>query len=58
MIAVLDTSAVVEVVLKRESSALFTDIIAEVDLVIVPTLMIREATKCILEISEVFRLSL
>ena len=29
MIAVLDTSAAVEVVLKRESSALFTDFLAE-----------------------------
>jgi len=44
MIAVLDTSAAVEVVLKRESSALFTDFIAEADLVIAPTLLITEAT--------------
>ena len=34
MIAVLDTSAAVEVVLKRESSALFNDFLAEADLVI------------------------
>ena len=34
MIAVLDTSAAVEVALKRESSALFTDFIAKADLVI------------------------
>ena len=44
MIAVLDTSAAVEVVLKRESSALFTDFLAEADLVIAPTLLITEAT--------------
>jgi len=40
----LDASAAVEVVLKRESSALFTDFIAEADLVIAPTLLITEAT--------------
>ena len=44
MIAVLDTSAAVEVVLKRESSTLFTDFIVEADLVIAPTLLITEAT--------------
>ena len=44
MIAVLDTSAAVEVVLKRESSDLFTDFIAKADLVIAPTLLITEAT--------------
>ena len=44
MIAVLDTSAAVEVVLKRESSALFNDFLAEADLVIAPTLLITEAT--------------
>ena len=44
MISVLDTSAAVEVVLKRESSALFTDFLAEADLVIAPTLLITEAT--------------
>ena len=40
MIAVLDTSAAVEVVLKRESSALFKDVLAEADFVIAPTLII------------------
>ena len=40
----LDTSAAVEVVLKRESSALFTNFLAEADLVIAPTLLITEAT--------------
>ena len=40
MIAVLDNSAAVEMVLKRESSALFTDFIAKADLVIAPTLLI------------------
>ena len=44
MIAVLDTSAAVEVVLKRESSTIFTDFIAKADLVIAPTLLITEAT--------------
>ena len=44
MIGVLDTSAAVEVVLKRESSALFTDFLAEADLVIAPTLSVIEAT--------------
>ena len=44
MIAVLDTSATVEVVLKRELSALFTDFIAEADLIIAPTLLITKAT--------------
>ena len=44
MIAVLDTSAAVEVVLKRELSALFTHFIAKADLVIAPTLLIIEAT--------------
>ena len=44
MIAVLDTSAAVEVVLKRKSSALFNDFLAEADLVIAPTLLITEAT--------------
>ena len=44
MIGVLDTSAAVEVVLKRESSALFNDFLAEADLVIAPTLLITEAT--------------
>ena len=43
MIAVLDTSAAVEVVLKRESSALFTDFIAETDLVIAHKLLITKA---------------
>ena len=57
MIVVLDTSAAVEVVLKRESSALFTDFLAEADLVIAPTLLIYRGNQCILEISEVFRLS-
>ena len=42
MIGVLDTSAAVEVVLKRESSALFNDFLAEADLVIAPTLLITE----------------
>ena len=42
MIAVLDTSAAVEMVLKRESSALFTDFIAEADLVIAPRLLTTE----------------
>ena len=40
----LDTSAAVEVVLKRESSALFTDFLAEADLVIAHTLSVIEAT--------------
>ena len=40
----LDTSVGVEVVLKRKSSALFTDFLAKVDLVIAPTLLITEAT--------------
>ena len=44
IIAVLDTSAKVEVVLKSESSALFTDFITKADLVIAPTLLITEAT--------------
>ena len=44
MIAVLETSAAVEVVLKRESSTLFTDFIAKADLVIAPSLLITEAT--------------
>ena len=44
MIAVFDTSAAVVVVLKKESSALFTDFIAKADLIIVPTLMITKAT--------------
>ena len=44
MIAVLVTSAAVGVVLKREQSALFTDFLAEADLVIAPTLLITEAT--------------
>ena len=44
MIAVLDTSAAVEVVLKRESATLFAHFLAEADLVIAPTLMITEAT--------------
>ena len=38
----LDTSAAEEVVLKRKSSALFTDFIAEADLVIAPTLLTTE----------------
>ena len=38
----LDASAAVEVVLKRESSTLFTDFIAEADLVIAPTLLTTE----------------
>ena len=44
MIAVLDTSAAVEVVLKRKSQALFTDFLAKVDLVIAPKLSVTEAT--------------
>ena len=44
MIAVLDTSAAVEVVLKKESAALFTHLLAEADLVIAPILLIAEAT--------------
>ena len=40
----LDTSVGVEVVLKRKSSALFTDFLAKVDLVIAPTLPVTEAT--------------
>tara|TARA_B100000959_G_scaffold241254_1_gene263008 strand:+ start:261 stop:557 length:297 start_codon:yes stop_codon:yes gene_type:complete len=44
MIAVLDTSAAVEVVLKRESATLFSHFLAEADLVIAPTLLITEAT--------------
>ena len=44
MIAVLDSSAAVEVVLKKESSALFRNFLAEADLVIAPTLLITEAT--------------
>jgi len=43
MIAVLDTSAAVEVVLKRESSALFSDFIAEADLVNAAMLLITDA---------------
>ena len=44
MIAFFDTSAAVEVLLKRESSALFTDFLIEADLVIAPTLSVTEAT--------------
>ena len=44
MIAVLDTSAAVEVVLKRESAALFSHFLAEADLVIAPNILIAEAT--------------
>ena len=44
MIAFLDTSAAVEVVMKRESSALFTDFLGEADLVNAPTLSVTEAT--------------
>ena len=44
MIAVLDTSAAVEVVLKRESATLFSNFLSEADLVIAPTLLIAEAT--------------
>ena len=40
----LDTSVAVEVVLKRKSSALFTDFLAKVDLDIAPTLSVTEAT--------------
>ena len=40
----LDTSAAVEVLLKRNSSALFTDFLAEADLVIGPTVLTTEAT--------------
>ena len=40
----LDTSVGVEVVLKRKSSALFTDFLAKVDLVIAPMILITEAT--------------
>ena len=43
MIAFFDTSVGVEVLLKRESSALFMDFLAEADLVI-GTLLITEAT--------------
>ena len=43
-IAVLDTSAAVEVVLKRESATLFLHFLAKADLVIAPTLLITEAT--------------
>ena len=35
----LDTSAAVEMVLKNESSAMFTDFLAEADLVIGPTVL-------------------
>ena len=44
MIAVLDTSAAVEVVLKRKSATLFSHFLAEADLVIAPILLIAEAT--------------
>ena len=44
MIADLDASAAVEVVLKRESATLFSHFLAEADLVIAPTLLIAEAT--------------
>ena len=44
MIAVLDTSAAVEVVLKRESATLFSHFLAEADLVIAPNILIAEAT--------------
>ncbi|MES9857743.1 MAG: type II toxin-antitoxin system VapC family toxin [Sedimenticola sp.] len=44
MIAVLDASAAVELVLQRESAARFSELIASADLVIAPTLLITEAT--------------
>ncbi len=44
MIAVLDTSAAVEVVLKRESATLFSHFLAEADLVMAPNILIAEAT--------------
>ena len=44
MIAVLDTSEAVEVVLKRESATLFSHFLAEADLVIAPNILIAEAT--------------
>ena len=44
MIAVLDTSAAVEVVLKRESATLFSHFLAEADLVIAPNILIAEST--------------
>ena len=40
----LDASAAIEVLLKRELSALFTDFLAEADLVIAPTFLVTEAT--------------
>ena len=40
----LDTIVAIEVLLKRESSALFTDFIAETDLVIGLTVLTTEAT--------------
>ena len=42
MIAVLDTSAAVEVVLKRESAALFSHFLAEADLVIAPNILMKQ----------------
>ena len=56
MIAVLDTSAAVEVVLKRESATLFSYFLAEADLVIAPNILITEATNVFLEISEIIKL--
>ena len=44
MIAVLDTRAAVEVVLKRESATLFSHFLAEADLVMAPNILIAEAT--------------
>ena len=44
MIAVLDTSAAVEVVLKRKSTTLFSYFYSEADLVIAPNILIAKAT--------------
>ena len=44
MIVVLDTSVAVEVVLQRESASRFSELLAEADLVVAPTLLIAEAT--------------
>ena len=44
MIAVLDTSAAVEVVLKRESATLFLHFLAQADLVIETKILIAKAT--------------
>lgn len=44
MIAVLDTSAAVELVLQRESADRFSELLARADLVVAPNLLIAEAT--------------